>query len=106
MVNNQTSQYELLNNFFSLFRLGIFQYVRDILQLTVLLDHPVQHRRVYSLIIPRTDPPLQHRRVYSWIIPRTDPTLQRRRVFSWIIPRTDPTLSWKPGIPNKAGGIP
>ena len=41
MVNNQTSQYALLNLFCYLSRLGIFQYVRDILQFTVSLDHPV-----------------------------------------------------------------
>ena len=41
MVNNQTSQYELLNNTFYLSPLGIFQYVRDILQNSLPADHPV-----------------------------------------------------------------
>ena len=41
MVNHQTSQYELLNLFCYLSRLGVFQYVIDILQFTVSLDHPV-----------------------------------------------------------------
>ena len=41
MVNYQTSQYELLNLFCYLSRLGVFQYVRNILQFTVSLDHPV-----------------------------------------------------------------
>ena len=41
MVNCQTSQYELLNLFGYFSRLGIFQNVRDILQFTVSLDHPV-----------------------------------------------------------------
>ena len=40
-VNFQTSQYELLNLFCYLSRLGVFQYVREILQFTVSLDHPV-----------------------------------------------------------------
>ena len=34
-------QYDLLNLFGFLFHLGVFQYVRDILQFTVSLDHPV-----------------------------------------------------------------
>ena len=38
MVNHQTSQYELLNFIFKMFCLGIFQYVKDILQ--VLTHHP------------------------------------------------------------------
>ena len=41
MVNNQTSQYKLLNFIFYMSCLGVFQYVRDILQVTVLIDHPV-----------------------------------------------------------------
>ena len=41
MVNYQTSQYELLNLLFFWSRLGVFQYIRDILQVTVSLDHPV-----------------------------------------------------------------
>ena len=41
MVNNQTSQYEHLNNFFYLPSFGIFQYVRAILKLSLPIDHPV-----------------------------------------------------------------
>ena len=41
MVNYQTSQYEIVNLLFYCYRLGIFQYVRDILQVKVSLDHPV-----------------------------------------------------------------
>ena len=41
MVNYQTSQNELLNLFFHWSCLGVFQCVRDILQVTVSLDHPV-----------------------------------------------------------------
>ena len=41
MVNNQTSQYELLIFTFYLSRLGIFQCVREILQLSLPIDHPV-----------------------------------------------------------------
>ena len=41
MVNNQTSQYELLNKKNNLTCLGIFQYVRVILQYSIPLDHPV-----------------------------------------------------------------
>ena len=40
MVNNQTSQYKLLYNFFYLSGWGIFQYVRAILQLSLPIDHP------------------------------------------------------------------
>ena len=39
MVNNQTSQYKLLYNFFLFVRLSIFQYVRAILQLSLPRDH-------------------------------------------------------------------
>ena len=41
MVNNQTSQHELLiqKKYFS--RLGTFQCVREILQLSLPIDHPV-----------------------------------------------------------------
>ena len=41
MVNNQTSQYELmdLNSYLSC--LGVFQHVREILQMSLSLDHPV-----------------------------------------------------------------
>ena len=42
MVNYQTSQYEPLNNFCYLSCLGIFKYVRNILQFTVSLDYPVK----------------------------------------------------------------
>ena len=42
MVNYQTSQYYLLLLFF----LGVFQYVKDILQFTVSLDHPVGIRLI------------------------------------------------------------
>ena len=41
MVNYQTSLYEILNLFFYLSRLDVFQYFRDLLQVTVSLDHPV-----------------------------------------------------------------
>ena len=41
MVNNQTSQYKLLDFIFYLSGLGVFQCVRDILQVTFLIDHPV-----------------------------------------------------------------
>ena len=41
IVNYQTSQYELLNSFFYSSRLGVFQYARAILQVTLYLDHPV-----------------------------------------------------------------
>ena len=47
MVNYQTSQYYLLNKFFYLSSLGVFQYVRDILQFTVSLDHPVEGTAFY-----------------------------------------------------------
>ena len=43
MVNNQTSQYELLNKNIKSSRLGIFQYVRVILQDSLPLDHPVHY---------------------------------------------------------------
>ena len=42
MVNYQTSQYKLLHLVFNLSRFGVFQYVRDILQVTVSIDHPVE----------------------------------------------------------------
>ena len=42
MVNYQTSQYALLDFIFHMSCLGNFQYVRDILQVTVLMDHPVK----------------------------------------------------------------
>ena len=48
MVNNQTSQYVILN-FLYMSCLGVFQYVRDILQVTVLIDHPVALILVYNL---------------------------------------------------------
>ena len=54
MVNYQTSLYEMLNFFLYLYRLGIFLYVRDILQVTVSLDHPVY---VILIIRRRTPPP-------------------------------------------------
>ena len=41
MVNNQTSQYELMNKKIKKSRLGIFQRVREILQLSLPIDHPV-----------------------------------------------------------------
>ena len=41
MVNNQTSQYKLLNTKLYWSHLGVFQSVRDILQSTVFLDHSV-----------------------------------------------------------------
>ena len=41
MVNYQNSQYELLDLFVHLSCLGVFQFIRDILQFTVSLDHPV-----------------------------------------------------------------
>ena len=41
MVNNQTSQHELLNPNKYLSRLGIFQCVREILKLSLPIDHPV-----------------------------------------------------------------
>ena len=41
MVNQQTSKYVLLNYFFYISCLGIFQYVRDILQNSLPTDHPV-----------------------------------------------------------------
>ena len=45
MVNNQTSQYELLILIFYLSHWGIFQYIREKLQVTVFLDHPVSKKR-------------------------------------------------------------
>ena len=41
MVNYQASQYVLLNLIFYMSCLGIFQYVRIILQYSLPLDHPV-----------------------------------------------------------------
>ena len=41
MVNNQTSQYKLLNNKKYLSHLDIFPHVRVILQYSLPLDHPV-----------------------------------------------------------------
>ena len=41
MVNKQTSQHELINPKQYLSRLGFFQCVRDILQLSLSIDHPV-----------------------------------------------------------------
>ena len=41
MVNNKTSQHELLNPKKYLPRLGIFQCVREILQWSLPIDHPV-----------------------------------------------------------------
>ena len=41
MENYQTSQYVLLNFFFCMYCLCVFQYVREILQFTVSLDHPI-----------------------------------------------------------------
>ena len=41
MVNNQTSQSKLLILTFYLSHWGIFQYIREVLQVTVFLDHPV-----------------------------------------------------------------
>ena len=55
MVNHQTSQYELLNLFFGASCLGAFQCVRDILQVTVLIDHPVEsHRELQTKWFPKT----------------------------------------------------
>ena len=48
MVNKQTSQYELLNKTNYLSHLGIFQYVRDILQVAVSIDHPVPPMKSYE----------------------------------------------------------
>ena len=41
MVNNQTSQHEFLNPNKYLSRLGISQCVKEILQLSLPIDHPV-----------------------------------------------------------------
>ena len=41
MVNNQTSQYKLLNNKNYVSHLGIFQHIRVVLQYSLPLDHPV-----------------------------------------------------------------
>ena len=41
MVHYETSHNKLLNFIFYMSCLGIFQCVRDILQVTVLIDHPV-----------------------------------------------------------------
>ena len=38
----KNSQYELMSLLFYWFRLSVFQYVRDILQVTVFLDLPVE----------------------------------------------------------------
>ena len=46
----QTSQYQLLNIDFYWPRLGVFQYVKDILQLTVLLDHPVKNSMMWHYL--------------------------------------------------------
>ena len=46
MVNNQTSQYKLLNKKNYLSCLGIFQYVRVILQYSLPLYHPVGGMKV------------------------------------------------------------
>ena len=42
MVNYQTSQYVLLNFILFLSCLGVFQYVREILQNSLPIDHPVE----------------------------------------------------------------
>ena len=54
MVNYKTSQYEHLNLFCHLSCLGDFQYVRDIFQFTVSLDHPVAYQsdKFYFLLKP------------------------------------------------------
>ena len=54
MVNNQTSQYELLISIFHLSRLGIFQCVRAILQLSLPIDHPVLQHLLIFLSYPNT----------------------------------------------------
>ena len=41
MVNNQTSQYELLNKEIYLSHLGIFQCIKEILRLSLPIDHHV-----------------------------------------------------------------
>ena len=41
MVNNQTCQFELLNKKKKFYRGGIFQCVREILQLSLPIDHHV-----------------------------------------------------------------
>ena len=53
MVNNQTSQYELLDKKIYLSRLGIFQCIREILQLSLPIDHPVAPLVTYP---PRVNP--------------------------------------------------
>ena len=40
-MDNQTSQYELLNKYFHLSHLGIFQYAREILKSSLPIYHPV-----------------------------------------------------------------
>ena len=47
IVNNQTSQYKLLNKKTYRSHLGVFQSVRDILESTVFLYHPV-----FLLLLP------------------------------------------------------
>ena len=49
MVNNQTSQYELLIKNFYLSPLGIFQYVRVILQYSLPLDHSVSMKQLLMM---------------------------------------------------------
>ena len=51
MVNNQTSQYKLLNKFFYKSILGVFQSIRDILQSTVVLDHPVGEVKIILILM-------------------------------------------------------
>ena len=51
MVNNETSQYLVVNFIFYLCCLGVFQYVRDILKVTVLIDHPVAVEVVVVLLL-------------------------------------------------------
>ena len=49
MVNYNTSQYENLELIFYLSCFGVFQYVRDILQFTVSLDHPLAELMVSDM---------------------------------------------------------
>ena len=55
MVNNQTSQHELLISISYLSRLGIFQCVRAILQLSLPIDHPVLTDHLKEIHVKKVD---------------------------------------------------
>ena len=51
MVNYQTPRYKLFNVIFNMSRLGVFKYIRDILQVTVLIYHPVLLLQLLLLLL-------------------------------------------------------